>query len=198
MSDLQELFIEVVNSELIKHLIEAGDEVPYTKEALESNINLCFRLMVSLEQAGQTFDHQVYSDGVLGKIKSTTDAQVVMRVFQKYCHFESMVLILQNFGDLLRRFRTAGLGSWTKLRVDKRTLRPFSLSLVQQMETTIENGGVFQPGSEVEVAELISQVADLFDITLSVRLRFLIEGYLGKALLLGSDSSVTAPTSLKN
>lgn len=198
MSDLQKLFVEVVNSELVKQLIEAGDEVPYTKEALENNINFCFRLMVALEQEGQTFDHQAYSDNVLKEIKSTSDSQTVMTVFREYCHFQSMVLILQEFESLLRRFRRAGLGSWTKLRVDKRTLRPFSLSLVQQMESVVERGGAFQPGSEVEVAELISQVADLFDIRLSVRLRFLIESQLDKTLLFGSDSSVAVSPSLKN
>lgn len=174
-SGLQQLYVGAVNSELMKRMLENDLEVPYTEEALEDDVRACLKEMVALEQAGETFDHQAYSGNVLEAIRTNTDGQIIMAVFREYCHFQSMVLIAREFRNLMERFRAAGLGSWTKLRVDTKTLRPFAESVIGQLESAVVQGGELPLDHRVEAAELINQISDLYSIPISSELRAMIE-----------------------
>lgn len=178
MDKLRLAFVDAVNSELFRQMAENGDNIPFGEHILEVNIQGCLEMMAELERQGKSFDHQAYSNGIREAIRESPDGDTVMRLFREYCHFQSMVRVFRAFPDLQRRFRLAGLGSWTKLQVDKRTLLPFATDLVRRLEEAIARGGVLPSGTEAETAELISQTSNLFDIPLSADLQSRIDWYL--------------------
>ncbi len=181
MDKLQLAFVDAVNSELFKQMAENGDNVPFNERILEDNIRGCLEMMVELERNGECFDHQAYSNGVREAIRESPDGDTVMKLFREYCHFQSMVLIFRAFSNLQRRFRLAGLGSWTKLQVDKRTLLPFAFDLVGRLDQALAKGGVLPLGTEEETAELIYQTVNLFDIPISMELQTRLNFYFSVA-----------------
>lgn len=185
MNDLLAAFVDAVNSELLRQMCENGEDVPYSREALDLSIQRCLEEMASLEQCGQSFDHLAYSEDVLRTIRETSDSDVIMEAFREYCHFESMLIIFSEFPELRARLRNAGLGSWTKLRVDNRTLLPFARQLIDRVGGALARGGVLPPGTEVETAEFLFQVSNIFDIPLSPEFQARIEWYLSLPMVMG-------------
>ena len=179
LNELLATFVGAVNAELMRQMREAGGDVPYSESALNLTIKRCLDLMVELEQQGQSFDHQAYSEAVLETTQEGTDSDAISEIFWEYCHFESMLLIFPEFPDLRRRLRKAGLASWTKLRVDEQTLRPFAQRTIDRLEVTIMRGGILPPNTAVETAELINQISNLFDIPLPEELQGTVNFYLG-------------------
>ncbi len=179
MNELLAAFVDAVNSELLRQMCEVGEDVPYSESTLDLSIKRCLELMVKLEQQGESFDHRTYSEAVLKVTQEGTDSDVIIETFREYCHFESMLLIFPEFPRLRLRLRKAGLDSWTKLRVDNQTLQPFAQKTIDRLEVAIMRGGVLPPGTEVETAELINQISNLFDIPLPEELRGTVNFYLG-------------------
>jgi hypothetical protein len=181
MDKLRLAFVDAVNSELFRQMAENGDDVPFSEHVLEANIQGCLEMMAELERNGERFDHQIYSNCVREAIRESPDGDAVMKLFREYCHFQSMVLVFSAFSNLQKRFRLAGLGSWTKLQVDKRTLLPFAFNLVGRLDQAIAKGGVLPPGTEEETVELIYQTVNLFDIPISTGLQARLNFYLNVA-----------------
>ena len=193
-NDLQRLFIDVVSSEWLKKRIQSGEDSSYTEGELDGNIKTCLGLMVTLEQQeGEIFDHLAYSESVQRQIASSANGDVVFEVFQEYCHFQVMISLFREFPDLVARFRAAGLGLWSRLRVDKRTIRPFAECVVGRLAETLLGEKQFSLAERLEAAEFLNQVADLFEIPLSSQLYATLEWLFDEQrLLTGDDQLVMA------
>lgn len=178
MNKLQRAFVDVVHSELVRQMAVNGEMVPLTQQALEDNIGRGLEMMLEIELREGGFNHQLYSESVRDAIRASQDADAVMAVFRPYCHFESVLMIFRSFTRLRRRFRSVGLDSWTRLVVDTETLRPFASDLVGRLEGAIAQGGILPPGVEVETAELVYQVANIFDLPLSMKVQGRLNRYL--------------------
>lgn len=191
-NDLQKLFVEAVSSEWLKNRIRLGEDSSHTEGELDGNIKTCLELMVTLEQSeGNIFDHQAYSQNVHNHVVASGDRDIVFGVFQEYCHFQVMISLIREFPELTGRFRAAGLDSWTRLRVDKRTLRPFAECVVRRLAETLMDTGSFSLNERVEAAEFLNQVTDLFEIPLSPELRPILEWLFDEQrLLANTDESL--------
>lgn len=169
MNDLQKLFIEAVSSEWLKHKIRDGEDSSCTEGDLDGNIKACIEYMAAMEQQkGEVFSHRAYSDGIRDQISANTDnADLVYDLLQEYCHFQVMISFIRQFPELAARFRMAGLDSWTKLQVDRNTLRPFVQHVVAQLCQTLTSKDVFSLTERVEAAMFVKQITELFEIQIS-------------------------------
>lgn len=181
MDALRELFVNFVDVGFLKQLTVADIDLGFGNEkSLGDEMRECLRKMAAFESAGYAFSHSAYSMSVREKILGNPNGRAMVDIFRGYCHFEDRVLMMEDFPDIKDCLYMAGLTSWARLRVDRSTLRPFSLSVVKQLETIIMNGGELRSGSGPEAADLIQTISRIFDIGLSLELQDVIDWHLYK------------------
>lgn len=194
MNRLVRAFIEFMDCVAGEGYILAGRSIGYSLQYFRESKRVALKELKTLRIDAEQFDNHYYSQFILSvlmlALKHPERRAFIMAHFHEYCEFQCSLELLATESSAFDLLQEHGLGSLTRLRPDKTTLRPHAEETIRTFEQLVSGGQIQLDERHRELVAIIYSASQLYDIDLSSEAKRAVDIFYGDD---DSDSLGTPP-----
>lgn len=192
MNQLVRALIDFMDCVAGEGFILAGHSIGNSLKSLRESKRAALEELKTLSIDAEQFDNHYYSQFILNVLmlapKYPGRQAFILAHFHEYCEFQCSLELLATESSAFDLLREHGLGSLTRLRPDKATLRPYAEETIRTFEQLVSGGQIQLDERHREIVAITYSASQLYDIDLSSEAKRAVD------IFYGDDDSASSGT----